>query len=98
MPNRLREHFEKNIPEQFKDCIDLLMKMIQLNPSKRITAEQALMHPFITKYGDSLEPSKLPPINSKCELHQLHVSQEMKKKHDVGNLKPERILPEAPRD
>ena len=94
-PNRLKEHLEEKIPERFKDSIDLLLQMLQLNPSKRITAEQAMMHPFITKYGADLEPSKLPPINSKSELHQMAVSEKKKKKmENLAELKPEPKLPE----
>lgn len=77
-PSRLKEHLEEKIPERFKDSIDLLLQMLQLTPSKRITAEEAIMHPFITKYGDSIEPSKLPPINAKTELHQREVSERKK--------------------
>lgn len=94
-PNRLKVYLEEKIPERFKDCIDLLLKMLQLTPSKRITAEEAMMHPFITKYGAQLEPSKLPPINSKTELHQMAVSEIKKKRaENLAELRAEPILPE----
>lgn len=94
-PNRLKEHLEEKIPEKFSDCIDLLLKMLQLNPSKRISAEQAMMHPFITKYETDIEPSKLKPINSKTELHQMAVSEKKKKRQEnFADLRPEPKLPE----
>lgn len=39
-------------------AIDLLEKMLELDSDKRITAEQALAHPYLEKYSDpSDEPS-----------------------------------------
>lgn len=39
-------------------AIDLLEKMLELDADKRITAEQALAHPYLEKYSDpSDEPT-----------------------------------------
>ena len=95
LPNKLRQHLESTIPEKFKDSIDLLLQMLHLTPSKRISAEDAIMHPFIAKYGDSIEPSKLPPINSTAELHQLDVSNERKKRSEIKQPIP-RAEPQKP--
>jgi p38 MAP kinase len=39
-------------------AIDLLEKMLELDSDKRITAEQALAHPYLEKYSDpSDEPT-----------------------------------------
>ncbi|OHT09732.1 CMGC family protein kinase [Tritrichomonas foetus] len=94
IPNRLKEYLEENVPPQFKESIDLLLQMLQLTPSKRITAEKAMMHPFITKYGTDLEPSKLPKISS-GDLHQLAVSTERKKRQEslVNQVRPEKTKP-----
>ena len=40
-------------PRQVNNLIDLLEKMMHLDPDKRITAKEALRHPFI-KDGRSL--------------------------------------------
>lgn len=42
-------------------AIDLLEKMLELDADKRITAEQALAHPYLEKYSDpSDEPTSAP--------------------------------------
>lgn len=73
LPNRLREHLEATIPEEYAESVDLLMRMLQLNPEKRISAEEAVMDPWIAKFRDELEPSRLNPIEF-GELHQMEVS------------------------
>lgn len=42
-------------------AIELLEKMLELDADKRITAEQALAHPYLEKYSDPTdEPTSLP--------------------------------------
>ncbi len=42
-------------------AIDLLERMLELDAEKRITAEQALAHPYLAQYADpSDEPTSLP--------------------------------------
>jgi hypothetical protein len=65
------------------------MRIIVLTPSKRISAEQALMHPFLTRYGREIEPSSLAPIESQVELHQMGVSAERKKRIAEAKTKNE---------
>lgn len=47
-PAPLREFFVQSRWEEWVVDIsmDLLMKMLEINPSKRITADEALKHPF----------------------------------------------------
>jgi len=51
-------------------ALDLILKMIEINPKKRISASQALQHPYFT----SEEPSMTPSSEMPCfegELNQL---------------------------
>lgn len=66
-----------NVKEMFRDCdplaVDMLMRMLQLVPEKRITASEMLAHPFLDKFRApeldicSLEPIECP-INDNKKL------------------------------
>ena len=53
---RYGEHPCRDFKEVFPNCsdnaIDLLRKMLEIDPSKRITAAEALRHPYIETYMD----------------------------------------------
>jgi len=58
-PKDLREVF----PNVSEDILDLLRKTLQFNPNKRMTAEEALNHEFVSKFHDpENEPSAPSPI------------------------------------
>lgn len=49
-----------DLPQCPADALDLLKKLLQFNPNKRLTAEQALEHPYLSKFHDpATEPSAL---------------------------------------
>jgi serine/threonine protein kinase len=87
--NRLKEHLEKTIPSEWADSIDLLMKILALTPSKRISAQEATLHPFLTRFGIEIEPSSLEAIQAGPELHQMGVSAERKKRMAEAKAKSE---------
>lgn len=39
-------------------AVDLLKKLLHIDPRKRLTAENALKHPFLIEYSDKLSPSE----------------------------------------
>jgi mitogen-activated protein kinase 15 len=45
-PKRLRDVF----PTASDDSLDLLKSLLQFNPHKRLTAEQALRHPYVSQF------------------------------------------------
>ncbi|XP_073256948.1 extracellular signal-regulated kinase 2-like isoform X1 [Porites lutea] len=50
-----KRSLEEMIPTAPPDGIDLLRKLLQFNPDKRLTAEQALTHPFVARFHNPEE-------------------------------------------
>lgn len=88
-PNRLKEHLQKTLPESSYDIIDLLLKMLRMNPKKRITAEAAMNHPYFRKPEFEVDPRTLPPLTLP-EMHQLKMKEakDPKKHHHSPLAKP----------
>lgn len=76
--NKLHEYLKKNLPKyDFTDLlIDLLIRMLQLNPKNRITPDRMLEHDFFKMKNFPYDPCQLKSIETK-EIHLLKV-QELK--------------------
>jgi serine/threonine protein kinase len=72
-PSCLLAHLRTTLPVEYTDAIDLIMKIVQITPSKRITAEEATNHPFLTRFGNQTDPGQLPLITAQPEIHQMAV-------------------------
>ncbi|XP_076452875.1 uncharacterized protein LOC143288364 [Babylonia areolata] len=64
-------------PKGSKKALDLLGKMLVINPADRITVERALKHPFLSKYHDpDDEPICVPSFEFDFEKELLHMDSE----------------------
>uniref|UniRef100_A0A8C5R5M9 mitogen-activated protein kinase n=1 Tax=Leptobrachium leishanense TaxID=445787 RepID=A0A8C5R5M9_9ANUR len=53
LPQKQRKNFKELFPDMSAQEIDLLEKMLELDPESRITATQCLAHPYLEEYQDS---------------------------------------------
>ena len=69
--------FDTMYPDANPDAVDLLYKMLEFNPKKRITVEQALEHPYLANLHDpSVEPASEPaPYEFSFEDEELEENQ-----------------------
>ena len=56
-----------------KDAVDLCKKLLQFNPDKRCTAEEALRHPYVSRFHNTAEEISLnydvvPPLSDDVQL------------------------------
>lgn len=94
--NLSSESFFKNkIPKKYKQFENLISDMIQLNPEKRITVEEALKYPV---FDDSKISQELPLINiSETYFQKSNVNKITKEDENIKNLydelRPKKIIP-----
>ena len=62
LPFKKRVSFRQMFPKASPNAIDLLQKLLAFNPAKRITAEEALEHPYLAAYHDPEDEPTCPPI------------------------------------
>ena len=73
MNSRTRRPLEELIPAAPPDGLDLLKLLLQFNPEKRLTAEEALNHPYVSKFHKpadevSLTYDVVPPVDDDVQL------------------------------
>lgn len=82
---RSRKNLTDLFPDAPHDALDMLQSLLQFNPDKRMTAEEALSHPYLAKFHNPAEEHALtydvvPPVDDDV---QLSVSEYRTKLYDV---------------
>ena len=98
LPNNTVVPLSKQFPNAPPECIDLLRQMLQIHPSKRITVEDALKHPFMAQlHTEEDEPVCDAPFDYSFEDEKLHrIRLQELIWEEVGDFRPQ-CLPAAPR-
>ncbi|KAL7450733.1 hypothetical protein ACHAWC_002601 [Mediolabrus comicus] len=98
LPSNKVVPLSKQFPNAPPECIDLLRKMLQIHPKKRITVEEALKHPFMSQlHKEEDEPVCEHPFDYSFEDEKLHrIRLQELIWEEVGDFRPH-CLPAAPR-
>lgn len=70
-----------------KNCIDLIHKLLEFNPTKRFTAEQALKHPYFADFFNVLD------LDVKVENITMHIDENVRlETKDYLNVIKEKLV------
>lgn len=59
-----QKRWRSRFPQASPEALDLLYQLLQIDPERRITAEEALAHPYVATFHDpSCERTALRPVN-----------------------------------
>ncbi|KAG8908114.1 negative regulator of the PHO system [Tulasnella sp. 403] len=62
-PRYAKVPLQNILPKASPQAIDLLERLLQFDPAKRITAQDALRHPYFQSYPPSIQPPLNPTLN-----------------------------------
>ena len=57
-----RRELTRLFPTASEEAADLLAKLLHFNPNKRITAAEALMHPYVAQFHSPAEEPSAPGV------------------------------------
>jgi serine/threonine protein kinase len=98
LPNKTPVHLTLQFPDTPLDALDIMRKMLEIRPDKRITVAKALEHPFFeTLHNPSDEPVSSRSFDFSFENEKLvRIRLQQLIWEEVGHFRP-LALPVAPR-
>jgi len=64
LPPSKKRSIAELFPHAQRDALDLLSRLLQFNPNKRLSAEDAVMHPYVVQFRDEQDEPVCPePIH-----------------------------------
>jgi len=75
MGNMKKVPWTETFPKASEDAIDLLSKMLNFHPEKRISVEEALQHPYLAKVRIE-EYEKIAEKKLDMEFENMHLTKE----------------------
>ena len=60
LPHTRQKSYHATFPSASDSAIDLLRRLLQFNPKKRLTVDQALRHPYVAQFHNDDEEPKCP--------------------------------------
>jgi len=98
LPNKTPVHLSLQFPGTPLDALDVMRKMLEIHPDKRISVDEALKHTFFESlHNPADEPASSRPFDFSFEnekLHRLRLQELIWE--EVGHFRPS-CLPVAPR-
>ncbi|MBN3325835.1 MK14A kinase, partial [Atractosteus spatula] len=75
LPHQEKRNFRAVFPHMDRKVVDLLEKMLLLDPERRVTAKEALSHPYLAEFWDPESEPEAPPYDDSFESLELDVGE-----------------------
>ncbi|KAJ3997361.1 putative MAP kinase [Lentinula boryana] len=90
MPLRKKQNFKALFPLASADAIDFLQKTLTFDPKSRMTAEEALAHPYVAAYHDVEDEPLAPPLDP--NYFEFDVSKEQLSRQQLKEMLYEEVV------